>query len=192
MREQELTSSGHAIKVALEILERSLMHPNFTNAGEVDSLLYTTKTNYERRLPAMPIANLDTNVDMEAVDFDPDHDRGSRVLGKGSGESVSQEINFDNTSLDDCIALLAKELEFSRFISEAGFLTNPSLAEYSKMTRLFHSMQAIPSWSNARDVRNLSKRIIGGFLESTDYDCARQARLIPAAHITTCMREMIT
>ncbi|KAI2779115.1 P-loop containing nucleoside triphosphate hydrolase protein [Daldinia loculata] len=349
MGQQGLSATDHAIKVALEVLERSLMRPNFTNAGEIDSLLSMAKTNYEMRLSAMPIISLDADIEMEAADFDPDHDRGSRVdcrklmeglvhstitdkfvgyqkrcfgarkhglnpreqvptsfifkgpsgtgktvtaqkmgelfynmgllatpqvvectvadlLGQYVGQTVPktrkklqegvgrvlfideahrlvqgqyateavdeliqfltrpshkgkmivilagytadmhklissrpalaslfpEEITFDNIPLDDCIALLAKELEFSKFTSEAGFLTNPSSPDYGKVKRLFRAMQSIPSWSNARDVRNLSRRILGGFLESIDYDCTHQARVISAAHITSCMWQMIT
>ncbi|KAI1658031.1 P-loop containing nucleoside triphosphate hydrolase protein [Daldinia decipiens] len=103
-----------------------------------------------------------------------------------------EEITFDNIPLDDCIALLAEELEFSKFTSEAGFLTNPSSPDYGKVKRLFRAMQSIPRWSNARDIRNLPRRILGGFLGSIDYDCAHQARVISAAHITDCMGQMIT
>ncbi|KAI0111382.1 P-loop containing nucleoside triphosphate hydrolase protein [Daldinia grandis] len=342
MSQQGLGATGHAIKIALEALERSLMRPNFTNAGEIDGLLSMAKTNYEMRLSRMPITTLDTDIQMEAADFDPDHDRGSRVdcrkmmeglvhstitdrfvgyqkrcfgarkhglnpreqvptsfifkgpsgtgktvtaqkmgelfynmgllatpqvvectvadlLGQYVGHTVPktrkklqegvgkvlfideahrlvqgqyeteavdeliqfltrpshkgrmivilagytadmhslmstrpalaslfpEEITFDNIPLDDCIALLAKELEFSKFTSEAGFLTNPSSPDYGKVKGLFHAMQSIPSWSNARDVRNLSRRILGGFLESIDYGCAHQARVISAARITS-------
>ncbi|KAF3061890.1 Protein CbxX, plasmid [Daldinia childiae] len=326
MDQQGLGATDHAIEVALEVLERSLMRPNFTNAGEIDSLLSMAKTNYEMRLSAMTIISLDTDIEIEAADFDPDHDRGSRVdcrkmmeglvhstitdkfvgyqkrclgarrhgldpreqvptsfifkgpsgtgktitaqkmgelfynmgllatpqviectmadlLGQYVGQTVPktrkklqegigrvlfideahrlvqgqyateavdeliqfltrpslkgkmivilagytadmhnlistrpalaslfpEEITFDNIPLDDCIALLAKELEFSKFTSEAGFLKNPSSPDYGKVKGLFRAMQSIPSWSNARD-----------------------ARVISAAYITDCMWQMIT
>ncbi|KAI8963873.1 P-loop containing nucleoside triphosphate hydrolase protein [Daldinia sp. FL1419] len=346
--QQELAFSDQAITVAREVLERSLMRPNFPNAGEVDSLLSSAKTNYETRISKMPIGNMDIDIQMEAVDFDPDHDRGTRLdcrklmeglvhstitdklvgyqrryfgarqhglnprdqvptsfifkgpsgtgktitaqkmgeifynmgllatpeviectvadlVGQYVGQTVPktrkklregigrvlfideahrlsqghyeteavdeliqflarpshkgkiivilagwtkdmhtlissrpalaslfpEEIVFDDIPLDDCVALLAKGLEFSQFSSEGGFLRNQNSPEYAKVKRLFRSMQLLPGWSNARDVRNLSRRILGSFLESIDYDCSHHARVIPAKQILDCMMQMI-
>ncbi|KAI1207185.1 P-loop containing nucleoside triphosphate hydrolase protein [Annulohypoxylon truncatum] len=353
MNEQKLEYTDHSIRVACEVLERSLMRPNFTNAGEVDSLLSTAKMNYEMRLSKMSPESLDIDIEVVAADFDPNHDRGSQldcrklmeglvhstitdklvgyqkqyfgakslginprdqvptrfifkgppgtgktttaqkmgeifyrmgflatpevvecsaadllgqyvghtvpktrkklqegigrvlfideayrlIYGQYAAEAVDElaqflgqkenegkmvvilagypadvqllmstrpnigglfpeDIIFNNIPPGDCIALLAKEFELSNFTSEAGFLTDSGSPDYVKVKRLFNAMQLIPGWSNARDVRNLSKRIVGKFLEhtndSTNKSTNNQLHILSAEHITNCMREMIT
>ncbi|OTB03033.1 hypothetical protein M426DRAFT_61032, partial [Hypoxylon sp. CI-4A] len=316
MREQDLICSDNATNIAREILERSLTRPNFMNAGEVDSLLSKVKMNYETRLSKTPIHLFDIDMEVEAVDFDQDHDRGSRIdcrklmeglvhrsitdklvgyqkqyLGAkkhglnprdqvptrcifkgspGTGKTTTaqkmgdlyygmgllatsevvecsvadllgqyvghtapktrkklqegigrvlfideanrfingpyaaeaidelvqflskpahqgkmivvlagpvadihtlmstrpalsslfpEELEFGNIPPEDCCALLAKELERKNFTSEAGFLTNPSKVDYVKARNHFRLMQNYSSWSNARDVRNLSTKV---------------------------------
>ncbi|KAI1462797.1 P-loop containing nucleoside triphosphate hydrolase protein [Annulohypoxylon moriforme] len=349
MKEQELEYTEHAVRVAREVLERSLLRPNFTNAGEVDSLLSTAKMNYEMRLSRMPLDCLDVDMEVVATDFDPDYDRGSRIdcrklmgglvhstiidklagyqrqcsgarkyninprdqvptrfifkgppgtgktttaqkmgelfhgmgfiatpeviecsvadligqyvghtipktrkklqegvgrvlfideayrlmYGEYAAEAVDEmiqfltqtehkgkmivilagyeadinalmsirmnlaslfpeEIIFKNIPPEDCIALLDRELELNKFTSTAGFLADSNSEDYRKVKRLFRVMQSIPCWSNARDVRNLSRRIIGKFLESTDQSSIDPTQILSPDNIIDSMWEMIT
>lgn len=79
MAEGDLESTPEAIDAAKAIFERALMRPNFTNAGEVDSCLATAKLNYEARISRQPFDLQDPDAVFEAVDFDPDWDRGSHA-----------------------------------------------------------------------------------------------------------------
>ena len=77
MKEQDLHASEKALQVASESLGRALMRPNFSNAGEVESMLTKAKLNYESRYSSMPVSERDFHVILEPEDFDPDFNRGS-------------------------------------------------------------------------------------------------------------------
>ncbi|KAI1091899.1 P-loop containing nucleoside triphosphate hydrolase protein [Rostrohypoxylon terebratum] len=354
MKEQELECTDDAMKVACEVLERSLMRPNFSNAGEVDSLLSRAKMKMntrckKRRLSMLPPGYMEVDM-MEAADFDPNFSKESQVdcrklmeglvhstiidtftryqeqysrarslgmnprrhvptrfifkgpsgtgkttaakkmgelfhgmgflatpevvecsaadlLGQYVGQTVPKtrkklqesigrvlfidearrlingqyateavdelvqflsqnenegklvvvlaglsadierllshrpsigshfpdEIIFDHLSPEDCIELLAKELEIDGFASEAEFFTNVNSVNYNKVKRLFGIIKDTYHWSNARDVRNLSKKIIQKFLQSPEYSdmIQFQLRILPAGLIITCMEETI-
>lgn len=101
-----------------------------------------------------------------------------------------EEIFFDNIPPEDCIKLLARELELSQTVTENDFLADPASEAYLKVKRLFHVMRAIPTWSNARDIKNLAKTILGRFLESSN-PTPEQARTLSADQITGCMKYLI-
>ncbi|RTE83779.1 hypothetical protein BHE90_001583 [Fusarium euwallaceae] len=350
MYEQDLVASDLAIRTARDMFERALMRPNFTNAGEVDSILATAKMNYETRQSQIPLDQQTFDSRLEAVDFDPEFDRGerpdlnchkmldglvhhsiidrlagyqrrcikSRLLGlnprdqvpsnfifkgfPGTGKTTTaksmgkifynmgflstseviecsatdllgqyvghtapktlkklqegmgrvlfideayrlmygaygadavdelvgflskptnvgkmivilagftadmhrlislypvlsglfpEEIAFDHIPPDDCITLLRRELAQSGFHSDNNFLDDKSSVDYSKAKRLFHILALIPSWSNARDVKNLGKQILGRFLETSLSDGSRE-RVLTAGIIIECMKHMIT
>ncbi|XDG04538.1 hypothetical protein ABKA04_004153 [Annulohypoxylon sp. FPYF3050] len=352
MKAQELECTDDAIKVAREVLERSLMRPNFSNAGEVDSLLSAVKMNYETRLSKLPPGYMDVDMKVEAEDFDPNHNRKSRVdcrkligglvhstitdkfigyqkrysrakslginprdqvptrfifkghpgtgktttakkigelfygmgflatpevvecsagdlIGQYVGQTVPktrkklqecigkvlfideacrfiygpyaneavdeivqflarsenegkmivilaglsadidrllstrpniashfpEEITFDHIPPKDCVELLARELKHKLHSSiniEAIYPTDPFSDNHSKLEELFRTMQATSYWSNARDVRNLSQRIVGKYIESTEEAKANRTRRLPFSLIIGCMKEMIS
>ncbi|KAH6616128.1 P-loop containing nucleoside triphosphate hydrolase protein, partial [Chaetomium sp. MPI-SDFR-AT-0129] len=76
MREQDLEGTPEAMKTASDVLERSLMRPNFPNAGEIDSLLSIAKTRFERRQALQPLDEQDIHGKLEPEDFDQDYTRG--------------------------------------------------------------------------------------------------------------------
>ena len=76
LKSQGFNISNAARIVALEVLDRARNHPNFGNAGEVDILLDRAKDQQQKRLSSE--SNVDPEL-LEAVDFDPDFDRGSRA-----------------------------------------------------------------------------------------------------------------
>lgn len=78
MRDQDLEATDDALDAARCIFERALMRPNFTNAGEVDSVLATAKMNYETRQSSTPLNQQVQNSQLSAMDFDPEFNRGNR------------------------------------------------------------------------------------------------------------------
>ncbi|KAF8417347.1 P-loop containing nucleoside triphosphate hydrolase protein [Tirmania nivea] len=66
-------------KVAVEVLERARMTPNFGNAGEVENLLTAAKERYLRRMRTMPVQERPGEIILEESDFDPEFDRATRA-----------------------------------------------------------------------------------------------------------------
>ncbi|KUJ17460.1 P-loop containing nucleoside triphosphate hydrolase protein, partial [Mollisia scopiformis] len=81
MDEQDLNATDDAYRVAGDIFARALMRPNFSNAGEVETLMAKAKMNYEARYAKVPIPERPYDVEFQQEDIDPDFARGS------SGES---------------------------------------------------------------------------------------------------------
>ncbi|KAH6625605.1 P-loop containing nucleoside triphosphate hydrolase protein [Boeremia exigua] len=69
-------ATDQAKRVAMEVLRRARNRPNFGNAGEVDIVLDRAKGLHQKHLSAGKVFDRDT---LEAVDFDPDFDRGQRA-----------------------------------------------------------------------------------------------------------------
>lgn len=69
-------ASDQAKQVAIETLRRARNRPNFGNAGEVDIILDRAKGLHQKHLSAGKLKKQDT---FEAIDFDPDFDRGERA-----------------------------------------------------------------------------------------------------------------
>ncbi|KAK6496366.1 hypothetical protein TWF481_002391 [Arthrobotrys musiformis] len=69
-------ATDQAKKIAMEVLNRARNRPNFGNAGEVDILLDRAKALHQKHLSAGETKNRDI---FDAVDFDPDFDRGTRA-----------------------------------------------------------------------------------------------------------------
>ncbi|KAF1955358.1 P-loop containing nucleoside triphosphate hydrolase protein [Byssothecium circinans] len=69
-------ATDQAKKVAMETLQRARNRPNFGNAGEVDIILDRAKALHQKHLTARKVKQIDT---FEAIDFDPEFDRGSRA-----------------------------------------------------------------------------------------------------------------
>lgn len=63
-------------RVAMDVLQRARNRPNFGNAGEVDIVLDRAKGLHQKHFSAGKVSGRDT---LEAIDFDPDFDRGERA-----------------------------------------------------------------------------------------------------------------
>jgi hypothetical protein len=74
MLKSDLDATPEARKVALEVLSRARVRPNFGNAGEVENMLGRAKQRYQSRLPGQ------SDVIFEPEDFDPDHSRSRNAL----------------------------------------------------------------------------------------------------------------
>ncbi|KAJ5055777.1 P-loop containing nucleoside triphosphate hydrolase protein [Bipolaris maydis] len=69
-------ATDQAKKVAMEVLERARNRPNFGNAGEVDIILDRAKALHQKHVSAGKVKQFGK---FEAIDFDPDFDRGERA-----------------------------------------------------------------------------------------------------------------
>ncbi|KIM42882.1 hypothetical protein M413DRAFT_26853 [Hebeloma cylindrosporum] len=106
LKQQNLSATPEAKKVALEVLERSKIRPNFGNGGEVENLLSTAKKNYTTRTRGSSQAF--DNVVLFPVDFDPAFDRAQHAGDKlaelfkdvvGCDEIVKKLQRFQKTAL---------------------------------------------------------------------------------------------
>ncbi|KAK0501724.1 P-loop containing nucleoside triphosphate hydrolase protein [Armillaria luteobubalina] len=77
LKDQNLQATEEAKKVALEVLNRAKIRPNFGNAGEVENLLSKAKMHYISRTRGSQPSVVDTI--FQPADFDPDFDRGSHA-----------------------------------------------------------------------------------------------------------------
>jgi hypothetical protein len=69
-------ATDQAKRVAMDVLQRARNRPNFGNAGEVDIILDRAKVLHQKHMSSGTSSNLDT---LDAIDFDPDFDRGERA-----------------------------------------------------------------------------------------------------------------
>jgi hypothetical protein len=69
-------ATDQAKTVCMDTLRRARNRPNFGNAGEVDIVLDKAKAAHQKNLSAGKSKHKDT---LEAIDFDPDFDRGERA-----------------------------------------------------------------------------------------------------------------
>ena len=69
-------ATDQAKKAAMEVIQRARNRPNFGNAGEVDIILDRAKALHQKHISAGKVKQFDT---LEAIDFDPEFDRGERA-----------------------------------------------------------------------------------------------------------------
>ena len=77
LKYQNLAATKQAKSVAIEVLSRARVRPNFGNAGEVENLLGYAKGRWQARQSAKPPTEQSFEVLFEPPDFDPDFERGS-------------------------------------------------------------------------------------------------------------------
>ncbi|KAK7464369.1 hypothetical protein VKT23_006536 [Stygiomarasmius scandens] len=110
LKKQSADATPEAKKVALSVLERAKLRPNFGNGGDVENLLGTAKTNFMKRIVATGSNTVDTIY--EPHDFDPDFDR---VLNAGTNLT---ELFKDVIGCEDIINQLRRYQEIARFGKE--------------------------------------------------------------------------
>ncbi|KAF3919193.1 hypothetical protein AA313_de0200271 [Arthrobotrys entomopaga] len=76
LKDIDFGATDQAKNVAMDVLRRARNRPNFGNAGEVDILLDRAKELHQKHMSAGGAKNRDI---LDAVDFDPDFDRGTRA-----------------------------------------------------------------------------------------------------------------
>lgn len=76
LKDVGFAATDQAKRVAMDVIQRARNRPNFGNAGEVDIILDRAKALHQKHISAGTVKQFDT---LEAIDFDPDHDRGERA-----------------------------------------------------------------------------------------------------------------
>ncbi|TGZ77525.1 NFX1-type zinc finger-containing protein 1 [Ascodesmis nigricans] len=79
LKSDGLAVTPQARDVALEVLERAKMRPNFGNGGEVENILSRAKVNYQTRRSKLPPKKRALDIVFAPEDFDPEHDRGKNA-----------------------------------------------------------------------------------------------------------------
>jgi transcriptional regulator with AAA-type ATPase domain len=79
LKDQDLTATDHAKKVAIEVLSRLKNRPNFGNIGEVENLLGKAKIRYQERQSSLPFSQRSPDAPFEPQDFDPDFNRSKQA-----------------------------------------------------------------------------------------------------------------
>ncbi|KAJ4494825.1 P-loop containing nucleoside triphosphate hydrolase protein [Lentinula edodes] len=74
LKQQSLSATDDAKKVAQEVLNRAKMRPNFGNGGDVENLITKAKQNYVHRIRGSLVPR-DASIIFEPADFDPHFNR---------------------------------------------------------------------------------------------------------------------
>ncbi|KAL8906627.1 MAG: hypothetical protein Q9171_006195 [Xanthocarpia ochracea] len=101
MKQQDVAATNDAMRVAMEVLQRSKIRPHFGNAGEVENLLGSAKDRFQKRQNRLPVAERSIDFVFEQQDFDPDFDRV-----KHANEKL-KTLFEDTVGCEDIIAKLA-------------------------------------------------------------------------------------
>lgn len=112
LKAQDRTATDEAKKVALEVLGRLRIRPNFGNIGEVENLLSRAKTNYQDRQSSIPVHQRYHNAPFEPQDFDPDFGRdknASSNLHKLFEDMIGAEEIIDKLRRWQTMAKVLKE-----------------------------------------------------------------------------------
>ncbi|KAL4987922.1 P-loop containing nucleoside triphosphate hydrolase protein [Aspergillus falconensis] len=147
MHEQDLSCTGQALAVARDVFERALMRPNFTNAGEVDNLLAAAKVNFEMRQSQYALGSQDVSADLEAQDFDPDFDRGSRstancrkmLEGRVDQKIIDRLVGYQNRYTRSKELGLSPRVVPTNFIF-SGFPGTGKTTTAQQMGQIFYDM----------------------------------------------------
>ncbi|KAK0704013.1 P-loop containing nucleoside triphosphate hydrolase protein [Lasiosphaeria miniovina] len=78
----------------------------------------------------------------------------------------TEHVVFDHIPPADCLAMLERELARSHVAVEAGALANAASPANRDAESLLRTLQTLPGWSNARDVKQLAQRVLGAYLET--------------------------
>ncbi|VDC00511.1 unnamed protein product [Peniophora sp. CBMAI 1063] len=78
LKQQDLDATVDAKKVAIDVLGRERIRPNFGNGGAVENILGKAKAHFQARQAKLSPAEQSFAVVFEPSDFDPDFDRVSR------------------------------------------------------------------------------------------------------------------
>ncbi|KZT25311.1 P-loop containing nucleoside triphosphate hydrolase protein [Neolentinus lepideus HHB14362 ss-1] len=79
LKDQDLTATDRAKRVAIESLSRLRNRPNFGNIGEVENLLGRAKVRYQARQATLPPEQRSPDGSFEPEDFDPEFARGEQA-----------------------------------------------------------------------------------------------------------------
>ncbi|KAH0828787.1 P-loop containing nucleoside triphosphate hydrolase protein [Lanmaoa asiatica] len=78
-------------------------------------------------------------------------------VNPGLASRFSEEIHFHNMTIDQCLALLDKDLRKSNIV--VAEMADPHSSDYQQMRTIISRMSILSSWGNARDIKTLGKRM---------------------------------
>ena len=114
LKYQDLAATKEAKAVAIEVLSRARVRPNFGNAGEVENLISAAKDHWQARESAKISANQSFDVVFEPQDFDPEFDRGSQAT------TNLQKLFEDVVGCGDIIAKLEEYQQMRKVMKARG------------------------------------------------------------------------
>lgn len=82
-----------------------------------------------------------------------------------------EDILVESLRPENCIAQLLQELEPNTIVTDFDLLRVDRSQSYPGVRGLFCVVQLNQSWSNARDVKNLAKQMLGRLFELMGEDC---------------------
>ena len=95
LKDQDLSATPEAKRVASEVLSRQRNRPNFGNIGAVENLLSMAKSQMQKR-------NADADAPFEPQDFDPDY-----LRGQNANENLTKLFE-DTIGSEDVVAQLRR------------------------------------------------------------------------------------
>lgn len=112
------------------------------------------------------------------------------AVNPGLSSRFTEEIIFTNMSPAQSIQLLAIELAKKRVVAE--FLNDSESPHYCRLVELLGSISQLPSWGNARDLKELARRMITlVFTQTATYGPDTPLRL-SGDDAVTCVAEMLS
>lgn len=81
------------------------------------------------------------------------------TVNPGLSSRFPEEIIFKNMSPQQCLEVLERTITQQKI--QTPPLTDPRSQLHDKMVGLLKNLSALPSWGNARDIKNLAKIMIG-------------------------------
>ncbi|KZS96999.1 P-loop containing nucleoside triphosphate hydrolase protein [Sistotremastrum niveocremeum HHB9708] len=117
-------------------------------------------------------------------------------VNPGLSSRFPEEIYFKNFSPENCLKILALNLQKQRIRLEA--LNSPSSPEHATILDHLRQLSELPEWGNARDMETLSKKMItAAFSDSSatryqDENGATTGILLPFHKGLVCIQEMLS
>jgi AAA+ superfamily predicted ATPase len=158
VEQQKTPMTEKAREVAIEMLQRASVRPNFGNGGEVDNILSKGSMARTKRLVAkMEAGEKDCDkLPIEPEDFDPDWDRFTRAA------SNTRELFKDFVGYEDIIS----KFESYQLIAQGMRLRNLDPRPYIPFTFVFKGAPGTGKTSTARKLGKIFYDM--GFLAAPD------------------------
>ncbi|KIM32087.1 hypothetical protein M408DRAFT_63388 [Serendipita vermifera MAFF 305830] len=113
------------------------------------------------------------------------------AVNPGLSSRFTEEIIFTNMGPAHCIQLLAMELAKSRIA--AAFLKDPNSPHYRELEGLLESLSHLPSWGNARDLKELARRmVVTVFTTQTAASNSGGSLQLSGHEANACVAEMLS
>jgi SpoVK/Ycf46/Vps4 family AAA+-type ATPase len=141
---QKLSVSAKGREVAMEMLDRASVRPNFGNGGDVENILQNALAARTRRLSAK-LASGDEDMDdvpIEPADFDPNWDRHTKAVAN------TRELFKDFIGYDDIIT----KFEGYQYMAQGMRLRNIDPRPYIPFNFIFKGPPGTGKTSTARKI----------------------------------------